>query len=169
MEAIVNRVEQSGLIQFSLEDYYPKAPRTLIDLKEQLWQGLILKEKDFRNYISTHNWENYRGHYVAVTCSADAVIPVWAYMLVSAALQPFVQKVVMGSLVDLEKAIFHDIVAGIDVKQFTDQRIIIKGCSKYPVPHAAYLDIVQKLRPVAKSIMYGEACSTVPVFKKIEK
>ncbi len=166
MEAIINKVEQSGLIDFNLEDYYPKAQRVLFDLKDQLWQGLILKETDFRNFVKANNWADYQGKYVAVNCTADAIIPVWAYMLVASALQPFAFKVVFGDLNKLEETIFHDALQTIDVKPFEDKRIIIKGCSKYPVPPSAYLELTTLLRPVAKSLMYGEACSTMPIFKK---
>ncbi len=165
-QEIINKVDQSGLVNFNLEDYYPKQERVSFDLKDYLWQGLILKEKDFREFISKNDWSAYQGKFVAVYCSADAIVPVWAFMLVSAALEPFAKQVVFGDLNKLEEIIFHDALKKLDLEPFKDQRIIIKGCSKFPVPASAYLEITSLLKPFAKSIMYGEACSTVPIFKR---
>ncbi|MBX7181974.1 MAG: DUF2480 family protein [Bacteroidia bacterium] len=166
VEGIVNKVEQSGLVNFNLEDYYPKNQRIGLDLKDQLWQGLLLKEKDFRDYISQTDWTIYQDKLVAVYCSTEAIIPVWAYMLVASSLQPFAAKIVFGDLTKLEELIFHDAIQKIDLTPFQDQRIIVRGCSKYPVPASAYLEITSLLKPIAKSIMFGEACSTVPIYKK---
>ncbi len=163
---IINKVELSGLLNFNLEDYYPKNERVLIDLKDQLWQGLILREKDFREFVKNENWNTYQGKLVALTCTADAIIPVWAYMLVASAIQPFCKKIVFGSLETLEEVIFYDVLKTIDLKPFIDGRIIIKGCSKYPVPASAFIEITALLRPIAKSLMFGEACSTVPIYKR---
>ena len=166
MDEIVNKVAQSGLITFNLEDYYPKGERALIDIKDQLFQGLILREKDFRAYIKEHDWSKYKDKYVAVYCSADAIIPVWAYMLLTTALQPYAKRVVFGDFTTLETILFNEALTKINADEFKDQRIIIKGCSKYPVPVSAYVQLTTLLQPVAKSIMYGEACSTVPLYKK---
>ena len=163
---IINKVDKSGLISFNLEDYYPKQERKSIDLKNYLWQGLILREKEFRILIADTNWSEYQDKFVCVYCSNEAIIPVWAYMLIAAALEPFAQKIVFGDLKNLEESIFHDTLKNLDLSGYKDQRIIIKGCSKYPVPPSAYLEITTILKPLAKSIMYGEACSTVPIYKR---
>ena len=165
-DLIINKVANSGLINLDLEDYYIRGTRKQIDIKDQLFQGLILKEKDFREFIRTHNWEQYKDAYVAVNCTADAIIPVWAYMMLAAQLQPFAKRVVFGNLETLETELYKEIIDNLDVSEFKDQRLIIKGCGNLPVPPAAFVMLTNKLRPVAKSIMYGEACSTVPVYKK---
>jgi len=165
-EGIVNKVANSSLVNIDLEDYYPRGKRMQIDLSETLFQGLILREKDFREWIQTHSWDQYSEAYVAVECSADAIIPVWAYMLVAAQLESFAKRIVFGNLEDLETAVYADIIANLDTSSFEDQRLIIKGCGNLPVPRAAFLMLTIKLRPIAKSIMYGEACSTVPIYKK---
>jgi hypothetical protein len=163
---IINRVAGSSLITFDLEEYYQPGERILVDIKDQLFQGLILKEKDFRDYIKTHNWSEYKNKFVAITCSEDAIIPTWAYMLLTSALQPYARKIVFGSLEDLENKIYHDVLSEVDWHQFENTKVVIKGCSKVPVPLAAYVEATQRLRPHAQSIMFGEACSTVPVYKK---
>jgi len=163
---IINKVQQSGLTEFNLEDFYPKGERAVFDLKDFLWQELILKEKDFREALKNFDWTNYKDKYVAVLCSADAVVPSWAYMLVAVYLEPVAKKTVFGSLETLETVLFNDALSKLDIEKFRGEKIIIKGCSKYPVPEAAYVEITRLLRPVAKSIMYGEACSTVPLYKK---
>lgn len=163
---IINKVANSGLINLDLEDYYVKGPRKLIDIKDQLFMGMILKEKDFREWIKTNNWSQYQDSFVAVYCSEDAIIPVWAYMLVAAALEPFAKRVVFGDLEALETELYKEVIDGLEVNEFTDQRLIIKGCGNLPVPRAAFLMLTRKLQPIAKSIMYGEACSTVPIYKR---
>jgi hypothetical protein len=165
-DEIVNRVAQSKLITFNLEDYYPKGDRVVLDIKDWLFEGFILKEKDFREYVATHDWSQYEGAYVAMQCSTDAIIPGWAYLLVSIKLSPFATKAIQGSLVDLETSIYQSVIENLDVSEFQDKMIIIKGCSKKPVPANAYLFLADKLRPVAKSLMYGEACSSVPLYKR---
>jgi hypothetical protein len=165
-EEIVNKVASSGLVNIDLEDFYPAGRRMTIDLTEVLFQGLILREKDFREWLKTHNWEQYRDSYVAVFCSTDAIIPIWAYMLVSASLEGLVKKSVLGTLKELETSLYQDIIQNMDILPYIDQRVIIKGCGNLPVPESAYVMLTNRLRPVAKSIMYGEACSTVPVYKK---
>jgi hypothetical protein len=163
---IVNKVAQSGLIEFNLEEYYPKGERVLFDIKEHLFQGLILKEKDFREFVKNEDWSKYTEKFVALTCTADAVVPTWAYMLLVTALEPFAKKIVFGDLKTLEVVLYNDALSKINPEDYKDQRIVIKGCSNLPVPESAYVEVTRILRPVAKSIMYGEPCSTVPLYKK---
>ena len=160
---IINRVDQSGLTEINLEDFYPKGERALIDVKDNLFQGLILKEKDFREFVKNENWSRYKDKFVAITCSADAIVPTWAYMLIASALQPFAQKFVFGSLDTLETILFHESLSKINAEEFREKKLIVKGCGKLPVPDSAYVEFTRLLTPVAKSIMFGEACSTVPV------
>ncbi len=166
MDEIENKVAKSGLITLDLQDFYPKGERVLFDIKELLWQGLVLKEKDFREFISNNNWAQYENKYVALHCSNDAIIPSWAYLLLSLALQPYAKKVVKGNLSDLELSIFEEIILNFNIDAYKNERIIIKGCSDLPIPEQAYIALVAKLRPHVKSLMFGEACSTVPLFKK---
>ncbi len=163
---IVNKVSQSGLITIDLEDYYPEGERVLFDIKNLLFQGLILREKDFREYLAKEDWNKYKDKYVAIICTTDAVIPTWAYMLLVVQLEPVAKKVVFGDLDTLETIIYFEILSEIKVEDYKDSRIVIKGCSKLPVPKSAYVEITRLLRPHAKSIMYGEPCSTVPLYKK---
>lgn len=163
---IVNKVEQSGLINFDLEDYYPKGERVLFDVAPHLWEGMVLKEKDFRSFVKDHDWAQYDGSFVAVACSADAIVPTWAYMLITSALDGHANKVVFGSLETLETVLFNEALRAINPDDFKDERVIVKGCGSVPIPDSAYVEIVSLLQPVAKSIMFGEACSTVPVYKK---
>jgi len=165
-EEIVNKVANSGLISFDLEDYYPKGKRVTIDLKDWLFEGLVLKEKDFRIAVSNYDWSQYQGQYVAIYCSADAIVPVWSYMLICNSIKPFAKKIIKGSKEDLESFIFQEIINNIDTKPFKNQRVIIKGCSNLPIPENAYISITNKLSTVVKSLMYGEACSYVPIFKR---
>jgi hypothetical protein len=163
---IMNRVAGSSIKVFDLEEYYVPGERVLVDIKEQLYNGLILKEKPFREFIKTHEWPQYKNKFVAMTCSEDAIVPTWAYMLLTSALQPFARLVVFGGLEELEAKIFYDVLARIDWQQFQDQKVVLKGCSKVAVPTAAYVEATRLIRPYASSIMFGEPCSTVPVFKK---
>jgi len=165
-EEIVNRVANSSLVTFDLEDLYQPGDRVVIDIKEQLYEGLILKEKEFRLFIKEHPWSNYKNKFVAITCSADAIIPTWAFMLVAVALQPFAKKVIFGTLDDLEKNLFMDALAKVDWKKYNDAKVVVKGCSKINVPIQAYVETINRLRSLAASIMFGEPCSTVPLFKK---
>ncbi len=165
-EEIVNRIAQSKLIALDLEDFYPKGERILIDISQWLYEGLILREKEFRTYLEKEEWEQYQDTFIALSCSSDAIIPGWAYMLITTKLQPYAKRIVVGNLEVLETSIFQDIVANMDVKVFDQKSVIIKGCSKKPIPPNAYLWLIAKIQPVAKSIMYGEACSSVPLFKK---
>ncbi len=163
---IINRVASSKLITLNLEDFYPKGNRVLFDIKDWLFEGLVLREKDFRAQITAFDWSTYKDDYIALTCSTDAIIPGWAYMLLSIHLQPYVKRVIIGNLEHLETAIYQDIINKLDVSTFEGKPIIIKGCSNKPIPPNAYIMIANKLKPIAKSIMYGEACSSVPLFKK---
>lgn len=165
-EDIINRVANSKLVTVDLEDYYPKGNRILFDIKDWLLEGLVLREKDFREQVSLHDWSKYQDTYVALTCSTDAIIPAWAFMLISLHLQPFAKKTIIGNLEALETSIYQDIINNLDVSEFQDKPLIIKGCSKKPVPQNAYIMLSNKLKPIAKSIMYGEACSSVPLYKK---
>ncbi|MDO5972257.1 DUF2480 family protein [Flavivirga aquimarina] len=164
-DEIINRVANSKLVTIDLEDYYPEGSRVLFDIKDWLFEGFVLREKDFRAQVSEFDWSQYQNNYVALTCSSDAIIPGWAYMLVSIHLEPFVKKVVIGNLEMLETSIYQDILNQLDITKFKDKPIIIKGCSKKPVPQNAYIILSNKLKPHAKSIMYGEACSSVPLYK----
>ncbi len=164
---IVNKVAQSGLITINLEDYYSKGERVLFDIKDLLFQGLILREKDIREFVEKENWSRYQNKFVAIVCSVDAVIPTWAYMLLTVHLEPFAKKIVFGSLEILEINLFAESLSKIKIDDYKDARIVIKGCGKLPVPTFAFVELTKLLRPVAKSIMYGEPCSTVPLYKKI--
>ncbi|MEE3037083.1 MAG: DUF2480 family protein [Bacteroidota bacterium] len=165
-DEIVNRVANSGLITFDLEEYYPKGKRTVIDLKDWLFEELILKEKDFREQVKQHDWSQYKDQYVTIDCKSDAIVPVWAYMLIASSLMPYAKTVARGSLEQLESLLFQSVILDLDVSPYKDQRVIIKGCSNLNIVDYAYMAITTKLRPLAKSIMYGEACSSVPIFKR---
>jgi hypothetical protein len=165
-DPIINKVAESGLITLDLEDYYPKGEIVLFDLKDYLFMEMILKEKDFREALKNLDWEKYRGKNVALTCTADAIIPMWAWMLVTTHLQPVANAVVMGDEKQLLRDLFLQNINAIDIQQFDDKRIVIKGCGETPIGEFAYMEITKRLRPVVKSIMFGEPCSTVPVYKK---
>jgi hypothetical protein len=164
-DEIVNKVANSGLMTIDLEEFYPKGERVLFDLKPLLFHELILKEKDFREFIKQHDWTTYRDKMVAITCTADAIVPTWAFMLVSIALEPFAKKIVFGNLETLEAILFNEVLSSVNYADYMDKRVVIKGCSNLPVSTNAYVDLVRGLRPFAKSIMYGEPCSTVPLYK----
>ncbi|MFI2741799.1 DUF2480 family protein [Zhouia sp. PK063] len=165
-EEIVNRVAQSKLVTFDLEDVYPKGPRILFDIKDWLFEGFILREKDFRAQVKQYDWSQHQNAYIAFTCSTDAIIPAWAFMLLSSMVAPFAKKVIIGNLEQLETAIYQEIIENLDVSSYQNVPVIIKGCSKKPVPQNAYIFAINKLQTVATSVMYGEACSSVPLFKK---
>jgi hypothetical protein len=166
MEEIINKVAQSGIVTIDLEEFYNDVPRVLFDIKPLLFQELILKEKDFREYIKTHNWSQYQNTYIALTRTADAIVPTWAYMLLTLSLQPFAKKIVYGNIEVLDTILLQEKIDALDINSYKDARIVIKGCGNKPVPIAAYVALTEKLKPVAKSIMYGEPCSTVPLYKK---
>ena len=165
-DSIINKVANSGLITFDLEDLYDKNERVVYDLKENLFMGMILKEKDFREFLKTHDWSYYTGKNVAIICSEDAIIPTWAYMLLALKLEPVANTVVFGDLAALEDKLFYDAIAKVNPEDYRDARVVVKGCSKVPVPTAAYVEITRKLQPVAQSLMFGEPCSTVPLYKR---
>lgn len=165
-ESIVNRVANSGLITLNLEDYLPREEVAVFDLKDYLFMGLILKEKDFREALKSLDWSVYQAKNVAITCSADAVIPMWAYMLVTSYLQPIAASVYVGTADELHKHLFLQNIQGINAADFDGQRIVVKGCGDVPVGAFAYAEITRQLLPHVKSIMYGEPCSTVPVYKQ---
>lgn len=165
-ETIVNRVANSALVTLDLETFYLEGKRITIDLSQWLDSGFILREKEFRAALKTHDWTVYQGTFVALYCSTDAILPAWASMLVSSHLMPYAQKVVFGTLEQLEVQLFQEQIVGIDVSPYVGKPIIIKGCSTKPVPEDAYIQLLAKLQPVAKSLFYGEACSSVPLYKK---
>jgi len=165
-DTIVNKVAESGLVEIDLENFYPKGEVVVFDLKDYLFMGLILKEKDFREALKKQDFTPFRDKLVAVTCSADAIIPVWAYMLVASYLQPLARELVMGDADFLHRTLFLRNIQAINSTAYQDKRVVIKGCGELETGPFAYLEITKLLRPVAKSIMYGEPCSTVPVFKR---
>ena len=163
---LVNKVAQSGLITFDLEDLYPGAEVASFDLKDYLFMAMILKEKDFREALKAHDWSQYQGKVLAVFCSADAIIPMWAYMLVATYATPYALDVVQATPEQWVEQAFLSQIAGLDLEKFTGKRIVVKGCSEKPVPPAASLAITKRLQPIAQSLFFGEPCSTVPVYKK---
>lgn len=165
-DQLINRVAQSGILTFNLEHHFTAGERKVLDIKDALFMGMILKEKDFRDWVKQHDWEQYRSACVAITCSADAIIPTWAYMLIAARLEGVAAFFVFGDLDSLETALYVKALAEVDVEEYRDKRVVIKGCGDLPVPASAYVEISRRLLPVVKSLMYGEPCSTVPVFKK---
>lgn len=166
MEPIINKVAESGIISLDLETYFSKKKLIVFDLKDYLFMGLILKEKDFRAALITTDWEKYRDCNVAVTCSADAIIPMWANMLVTVYLSPIAKSVFFGTEEYVKEQLLLNALNEINGVDYTDQRVVVKGCGEDPVPASAYVKITSILRPYAKSIMYGEPCSTVPLYKK---
>ena len=165
-EQFINKVAESGIITLDPASFLPTGETVVFDLKDYLFMGLILKEKDFREALKSLNWEQYRGKNVALTCSADAIIPVWAYMLVTINLQPVATEIVMGDEVELRKQLFLKNIAKLNISEYEDKRVVIKGCGDVPIGDFVYMELTKLLRPVVKSIMYGEPCSTVPVYKK---
>jgi hypothetical protein len=166
MSEIVNRVSSSSIISLNLEEIYPKEERIVFDLKPFLWQELILKEQDFRRALRDIDWEIYRGKWVAITCSADAIVPTWAFMLVCTYLHPVSKGYAIGNLDTLEILISETVISTFDLESFRDRPLVIKGCSNFPIPLFAYGRMISALQPVARSLMFGEPCSTVPLFKK---
>lgn len=165
-DEIINRVANSKLVTLDLEDFYPEGKRVLFDIKDWLFEGFVLREKDFRQQVLEFDWSIYEDTYMALTCSTDAIIPGWAYMLLSINLEPYAKKIIVGNLEQLETSIYQDIITNLDISEYVGKPIIIKGCSNKPVPQNAYIMLSNKLKPVARSIMYGEACSSVPLYKK---
>ena len=165
-DTIVNRVAASALITFDLEKLYQIGSRQSIDLSQWLDQGLLLKEKEFRAQLKAHDWSIYRDKFIALQCSTEAILPSWAFLLVTTHLQPFARKVVLGNLKDLEVQLFAEEIQLLELSPYKDQPVIIKGCSENTVPQDAYVQLISKLQPVVKSLFYGEACSSVPLYKK---
>lgn len=163
---IKNRVANSNLVTIDLEDFYPIGNRIELDISQWLFEGIILREKDFREQVKNHNWKQYQDCFIALTNTNDAIIPAWAFMLLTIQLTPFAKKVTVGTLADLENIIFIEIISEINVTQYKNRLVIIKGCANKPIPENAYIKLTQILQPIVKSLMYGEACSSVPLFKK---
>ncbi len=166
---IVNRVANSKLITINLEDYIPQGERILLDLKDILFQGMILREADFRQWVKENDWEKYKDAHVAINCSAEAIIPQWAYMILATKLTGIAKSISRGDLEELEKDIFRKEIEKIDPREYTDKPVVIKGCFDRPIPEQSYMWITEKVKPFVKSIMYGEPCSTVPVYKAPKK
>lgn len=165
MEEITNKVANSGIVSIDLEEFYVTGERVFFDIKPYLFQELILREKDFREFIKQHDWSLYHNKVVSLICTVDAIVPTWAYMLLSIALEPHAKKIVFANPQQIEEVLFAEAISIIDIEKYRDARIVIKGCGEKQVPINAYVQLTNKLKPVAKSIMYGEPCSTVPLYK----
>lgn len=166
VEEIKNKIAESGLVSIDLKDFYLKGERVVIDMKDHLFEGLILKEKDFRAFVKAENWSKYQNKFVAITSTADAIIPTWAYMLITSELQPYAKKIVSGTAETLEAILFHEsITEKLNPEQYKDKRVMIKGCGDVEIPVSAFSEATSLLKPYVKSIMYGEACSNVPIYK----
>ncbi|WP_224489130.1 DUF2480 family protein [Robertkochia flava] len=166
LDEIRNRVAESKLVTFDLEDLYPEGERVLLDIKDWLYEGVLLREKEFRENLNAVDWTAFTGKYVALHCSTEAIVPAWAFMLIATHLAPYAKKTITGNLEQLESAIYQEAIADLDLEYLRDLPVIVKGCSKKPVPQNAYLFLIKKLHTVAKTIMYGEACSSVPLYKR---
>ena len=165
-DQIVNKVAQSGIVTLNLEHYFPEGEASYLDIKDQLFMGMILKEKDFRAWVKEYDWDQYDNKYVGIGCSADAIIPTWAYMLLTSKLQPVCKSVFFGTVAEFEFVQWERALSEVDPEEFRDKKVVIKGCSDKEVPPFAYVKITELLIPVVQSLMYGEPCSTVPVYKK---
>ena len=165
-DEIINRVENSNLLQINLDEYYPEGERVIFDLKEHLKDEIILVEKEFRNSLNEKDWTSFKNKYVGIVCSVDAIVPLWAFMLVASKIEPFAKKVIFGTKQELETAIFNGVFLNLDFTQFKDKNVIVKGCGNHPIPDSVFVDFTVKLQSFAKNIMFGEACSAVPLFKR---
>jgi len=165
-EEIENKVAKSALLNFNLEDYYQEGERSVIDISNYLDEGIVLREKAFREQVKTEDWGKYQGHYVVLTCSSDAIVPTWAYMLIGASLENIAKRVLFGNLDTLETVLFQESLQTVDLSAYRDKRVIVNGCGNKPVPESAYVELTRILKPVVKSLMFGEACSTVPIYKR---
>ncbi len=165
-ETIINKVAQSGLVTIDLAHFAPQGERVVYDIKDNLFHGLILREKDFREFVKEHDWQQYEGKFVAITCTADAIVPTWAYMLLANRLEPYAKDIVFGDLNTLETILYERALNNLEMEKYKDQRVVVKGCGDIPIPESAFVKFTTMLSKVAKSIMYGEPCSTVPVFKR---
>ncbi|RQP12419.1 MAG: DUF2480 family protein [Parapedobacter sp.] len=165
-ETIINKVAQSGLVTVDLARFAPQGERVVYDMKDNLFHGLILREKEFREFVKTHDWSQYTDKYVAITCTADAIVPTWADMLLANRLEPYAKDIVFGDLNTLETVLYERALSKLDMEAYRDQRVVVKGCGDVPIPESAFVKFTTQLSKVAKSILYGEPCSTVPVFKR---
>jgi len=165
-ENFVNKVAQSGLVTLDPASFYPAGERVIYDIKDNLFMELILKEKDFREFVKGHDWSVYAGKNVGITCTADAIVPAWAYMLLANRMAPYAKEIVFGNEEVLETVLFDKEMSKADFEQYRDQRIVLKGCGDIPVPTSAYVELTKRLTPIAKSLMFGEPCSTVPIYKR---
>ncbi len=168
-ENFVNKVVQSGLVTLDPASFYPQGERVIYDIKDNLFMELILREKDFREFVKEHDWSQYTDKYVGITCTADAIVPAWAYMLLANRMAPYAKEVVFGDAAVLETVLFEKAMAKADMEQYRDQRVVLKGCGDVEVPTSAYVELTKRLTPVAKSLMFGEPCSTVPIYKRKDK
>ncbi|WP_291720781.1 DUF2480 family protein [Bernardetia sp.] len=166
IEKPLNKITNSSIITFDLEEIYPEGERIEYDIKQNLFQELILREKDFRAFVKQYDWSQYQGKFVNVVCSADAIVPMWAFMVIVSNIEPYAKKVVIGTKSELESELYRDIFNTYDWQQFLDKKVVIKGCSKIKIPNFVYGEATRRLAPIAKLIMFGEACSSVPVYKK---
>ena len=164
-ESIVNKVAKSPIVTIDLEDFKTEGIKTFIDIAQWLEEGLVLREKEFRNLLKNHDWLQYTNQYVALGCSSEIILPAWTTLLVTSYLSQYAKTVVLGSIIDLEKNLFFDKIKGLDLKPFENKPVIIKGCSDTTIPEDAYIQLLQRLQTVAKSLFYGEACSSVPLWK----
>lgn len=169
MSEIINRVAKSSLITIDLEDFYPNEKRVNIDLSDWLFKGLILKEKEYRTNLKSHDWTQYKDALVSLNCSTDAILPAWTYLLINSHLQAHAKMIVIGTQKDLDEHFYSKLISELDISEYKEQRIILKGCSRKPVPENAYILLANKLLPHVKSLMFGEACSTVPLYRKAWK
>jgi hypothetical protein len=165
MEEIVNKVAGSGIVSIDLEEFYLEGERVIFDIKPHLFMEQILKEKDFREFIKINDWSSFKDKIVGIVCSADAIVPTWAYMLITLALEPFAKKIFFGNLIEVENLLFAEKLATLSPEQYKDARVVIKGCGEKQIPTNAFVQLTSLLKPFAKSIMYGEPCSTVPLYK----
>lgn len=165
-ENFVNKVAQSGLVTLDPAQFYPAGERVVYDIVDNLFHGLMLREKDFREFVKGHDWAQYQGKNVAITCSADAIVPAWAYMLLANRMAPYAREVVFGNAAVLETVLFEKAMAGAGLEQYAGQRVVIKGCGDIEVPVSAYVELTKRLTPIVKSLMFGEPCSTVPIYKR---
>jgi len=163
---IINRVSNSKLTNFNLEEYYPEGERVLLDISLYLDQGMVLREKIFRQALKDENWDPYIGKFIAIDCSTDAIVPIWAFMLIASYLNGLAKKVIFGNLDVMETIIFNETLKNIDLEKYREKQVIVNGCGNKPIPNSAYIEITLLLKPIVKSLMFGEACSTVPLYKK---
>ena len=164
-ESIVNKVAKSPIVTIDLEDFKTEGIKTFVDIAQWLDEGLVLREKEFRNLLKNHDWLQYTNQYVALGCSSEIILPAWTPLLVTSYLSQYAKTVVLGSIKDLEKNLFFEKIKTLDLKPFENKPVIIKGCSDTTIPEDAYIQLLQRLQTVAKSLFYGEACSSVPLWK----